>query len=356
VNVDLLGATAKLVAIPSVSRHEAALADHVELRLRACRWLSIERIGDNVIARTDLGRDTRVVVAGHLDTVPPAGNETPRIEGDVLFGLGSADMKGGLAVMLDLATTMAEPACDVTWCFYRAEEIDRSENGLVQLFGLRPDLLAGDVAILCEPTGALVEAGCQGSIRFRIELMGKRAHTARAQLGVNAIHRLGAVIATVTAYEPRPVVLDGCDYVERLQVVGVEGGVAPNVVPDRSVAVLNFRFAPDRDPEEAQRYLADLFADVVDLERGDRYELLDVAAAAPPRLDHPVLARLLRATGASPRAKLGWTDVATFFANGVPATNFGPGDPELAHHADERVDRASLEAARAHLEAVLLVA
>ncbi len=352
-STDLLAATAELVAIPSVSRHEAQLADHVEEVLRGCGWLRVERVGDNVVARTELGRAGRVVVAGHLDTVPPAGNETPRVDGDVLYGLGSADMKGGLAVMLDLAVSARAPRVDVTWCFYRGEEIDRSENGLVQLFEERPELLAGDAAVLCEPTGGLVEAGCQGTVRARIELAGVRAHTARPHLGVNAIHRLGAFITRVASYQPRAVVLDGCEYVERLQVVAVEGGVAANVVPDRAAAMVNFRFAPDRDPEGAQGYLARFFEDLVEAERGDRYEVLDVGPAAPPRLDHPLLAQLLAETGRPPRAKLGWTDVATFAAHGVPATNYGPGDPELAHQAHECVTRASLEEVRVTLGALL---
>jgi len=293
------------------------------------------------------------VIAGHLDTVPAAGNETPRIEGDVLFGLGSCDMKGGVAIMLDLATTFSEPAVDVTWCFYRGEEIDRSENGLVDLFERRPELLAGDAAVLCEPTAALIEAGCQGSVRARITLVGKRAHTARAHLGINAIHRLGVVIGRAAAWEGRSVVLDGCEYVERLSVVAVEGGVAHNVVPDRASAMLNFRFAPDRGTEGALGFLAETFADLIDLGAGDAYEVLDVGPSAAPGLTHPLLARLLEATGRPPRAKLGWTDVATFSAHGVPATNFGPGDPDLAHQVDERVERASLEAVRSTLAAVL---
>lgn len=352
-STDLLAATAELVSIPSVSRHEARLADHVEAVLRGCEWLAVERVGDNVVAHSELGRPARLVVAGHLDTVPPAGNQTPRIEGDVLYGLGAADMKGGLAVMLELAVAAAPRELDVTWCFYRGEEIDRAENGLVQLVGQRPELLAGDAAVLCEPTGGLVEAGCQGTIRARVELGGIRAHTARPHRGINAIHRLGAVIAKVASYEPRAVVLDGCEYVERLQVVAVEGGVAANVVPDRASATVNFRFAPDRDSEGAQGFLAQFFEDVLEADRGDRYDVLDVGPAAPPRLDHPLLARLLEATGRPPRAKLGWTDVATFAARGVPATNYGPGDPELAHQAHECVTRASLEEARAHLGALL---
>jgi succinyl-diaminopimelate desuccinylase len=350
---DLLAATAELVAIPSVSRGERAIADHVEAALRGCAWLRVERIGDNVVARTDLGRPERVVIAGHLDTVPAAANETPRVVGETLFGLGSADMKGGLAVMLDLATTLPGPSLDVTWCFYTCEEVDRTENGLIGLFESRPELMAADAAILCEPTDSLVEAGCQGTIRVRIELGGKRAHTARPHLGVNAVHRLVPVLARVAQWEPRSVVLDGCEYTERLQVVFVEGGIASNVVPDRASATINFRFAPDRDVAGANRYLAELFADLIDPDRGDSYVVIDEGRSAPPSLDHPVLARLLEASGRPPRAKLGWTDVATFAEHGVPAANFGPGDPELAHHADEHVDRASLESARAELAALL---
>lgn len=352
-STDLLAATAELVAIPSVSRNETALADHVEARLVPCRWLRVERVGDNVVARTELGRPRRVVIAGHLDTVPPAGNETPRIDGETLHGLGSADMKGGIAVMLDLATLVETPEVDVTWCFYRGEEIERRENGLVHLFAQRPELLAGDAAVLCEPTACRVEAGCQGSVRARIVLGGKRAHSARPQLGRNAIHRMAPVLARVTAWEPRAVTLDGCEYIERLQIVGIEGGVASNVVPDRASALLNFRFAPDRDSDGATEYLRELFAGVVDPAQGDSLEMVDVSGAAPPGLGDPLLARLLEATGQPPRAKLGWTDVATFSERGVPATNFGPGDPDLAHQADEAVDRASLERARTGLAALI---
>jgi succinyl-diaminopimelate desuccinylase len=350
---DLLARTAELVAIPSVSHGEAALADHVEAALRGCGWLNVERVDDNVVARTELGRTERVVIAGHLDTVPPAGNETPRVVGETLFGVGAADMKGGLAVMLDLATAISEPSIDVTWCFYSGEEIDRSENGLIHLFESRLELLSADAAVLVEPTGGVVEAGCQGTMRARVEFGGTRAHTARPYLGRNAVHRLVPLMARVTAWEPRTVVLDGCQYTEQLQVVFVDGGVAPNVVPDRASATVNFRFAPDRDLTGAKRYLAKLFADLVDPDQGDEYLVLDEGASAAPDLGHPVLARLLKASGRPARAKLGWTDVATFAAHGVPATNFGPGDPELAHRADEHVDRTSLEAARAGLAALL---
>ena len=243
---DLLAATAELVAIPSVSHDEGAIATAVEKALAPCSALTVERVGDNVVARTELGRSQRLVLAGHLDTVPANDNARPRLDGDILWGVGSSDMKGGLAVMLDLATTVTEPGVDVTWCFYAREEVGRADSGLLQLWNERPDLLAGDAAILGEPTGALVEAGCQGTMRVRITLRGVRAHTARPFAGRNAIHRMGVLIGAVAAWGGREVVLDGCTYAEQLQAVAIEGGVAANVVPDRATLVLNHRYAPDR--------------------------------------------------------------------------------------------------------------
>jgi succinyl-diaminopimelate desuccinylase len=350
---DLLALTAELVATSSVSRSESVLADRVEADLRACPWLSVDRVGDNVVARTGLGRDRRLVVAGHLDTVPPSGNDVPRIDGDTVWGVGSADMKGGLAVMLDLARTVEEPGVDVTWCCYAREEVDRNESGLVELWAERPDLLAGDAAVLGEPTGAVVEAGCQGTLRAVVRCGGVRAHTARPYAGRNAIHRLAPFLDRVAGWEGRSVVLDGCEYTEQLQAVAVSGGIAGNVVPDAASLTVNYRFAPDRDGEGARGVLRAMFDDLFDPEFGDRFEIVDVAAGAPPSLDHPLLARLVADTGAPPRAKVGWTDVATFWSHGVPALNFGPGDPLLAHHPDERVDRSSLERVRDVLAGVL---
>src|SRR5580698_6683511 len=228
---DLLAATRDLMAVPSPSRNEAALAGLVDDALRACPWLELERIGDNVIARTTLGHGQRLVLAGHLDTVPANGNQEPRLDGDTLWGLGASDMKGGLAVMLDLATSVRQPSVDVTWCFYAREEIGRADSGLLELWQERPDLLAGDAAVLGEPTGALVEAGCQGTMRVRITLGGVRAHTARPFAGRNAIHRLAPILSTIAGWESRTANIDGCAYAEQLQVVEVTGGVAGNVVP-----------------------------------------------------------------------------------------------------------------------------
>jgi succinyl-diaminopimelate desuccinylase len=350
---DLLATTVELMAMPSVSGEEAEIADAVHKTLAACPWLEVERVGDNVVARTGLGRDQRLVLAGHLDTVPPGENAQPRVDGDTVWGVGASDMKGGLAVMLDLATTVQSPAVDVTWCFYAREEISRNQSGLLELWQQRPELLAGDAAILGEPTSAVVEAGCQGTMRVRITLQGVRAHTARPFTGRNAIHRLGALLLRVSDWPPREVVLDGCTYAEQLQAVAIEGGVAANVVPDVAVVTLNHRYAPDRGQVEAEAFLHELLDPVLELDAGDTWEMLDAGDGAPPSLGHPLLKALVEQSGASPKAKVGWTDVASFWEHGVPAANFGPGDPLVAHHPDERVTRRQLERTR-HVLAALL--
>ena len=350
---DLLARCAELVEIPSVSRNEAALAGHLQSELHGLPWLQVERVEDNVVARTSLGRGRRLVLAGHLDTVPANGNERARVEGDVLWGLGSADMKGGLAVMCELARSVPEPTVDVTYVFYVCEEVSQRDNGLVHLLERRPELLAGDAAILGEPTGAVVEAGCQGTMRARVTLAGERAHTARPWMGRNAVHRLAPVLDLMTRYEGRRPVLDGCEYREALQAVRVEGGVAGNVVPDRAVLDVNHRFAPDRSAEEAWEALRAMLAPALDPSLGDGVELVEANAPAAPALDHPMLAALVEQVGRPPRAKLGWTDVSFFAAHGIPAANFGPGDPTLAHTAAERVERGELESAYAVLRSLI---
>ena len=348
---DLIERTARLVAIPSESHAESALADHVEQALHAQDHLTVDRVGDNVVARTALGRAHRLIVAGHLDTVPANDNATPRIEGDVLWGLGSTDMKGGLAIMLDLAGGLPDPAVDVTWVFYAGEEVAAVHNGLGHLFEQRPDLLVGDVALLGEPTDAALEVGCQGTMRLEITVTGARAHTARPWMGRNALHRAGRLLAALDDYQERHPVIDGCQYREALQAVFVEGGVAANVVPDRATVTLNHRFAPDRTVEQARAHVEEVVAPHLD--DGDSVTILDVAAPAPPRLNHPLLAALRERNGLEVRAKLGWTDVSRFAAAGIPAANFGPGDSALAHNRDERVERASLDAVHAGLSDLL---
>lgn len=349
---DLLAATARLVDIPSVSHDERILADLIEAELGAHSWLTVERVGDNVVARTNLGRAQRVLLGGHTDTVPPNGNEKSRLEGDVVWGLGAADMKGGLAILLALAATVAEPAHDVTYLFYAREEVALVHNGLRELERARPDLLVADLAVLGEPTDGVIEAGCQGTMRLRLVLRGVRAHTTRPWMGVNAVHRLGPVLAALEQYDPRRPDLAGCQYHEALQAVTVSGGVAGNVVPDEVSLVLNHRFAPDRTVAEAEAHVREFLAPY--LRDDDSLTVDDAAPAAPPSVDHPLLAALIARHGLEVRAKLGWTDVAFFAARGVPAVNLGPGDATLAHTADERLYRGTLEATYAVLADLLI--
>lgn len=349
---DVFELTAQLVDIASPSFHEAEIVDWLESKLSSLPHLELTRIGDNLVARSDFGRTHRVVLAGHTDTVPANGNDGARIDGDVLWGVGSADMKGGLAVMLDAATRHSSPAVDATYVFYAREEVAAVHSGLGELMVDRPDLLAGDLALIGEPTDAAIEAGCQGTMRVRVRLGGARAHTARAWMGRNAVHRLAPLLADLAAYEPRRPVVDGCEYHEAMLAVAVEGGVSGNVVPDSAVVTIGHRFAPDRSIDEA-------FAEVrrvVDphlVDGHDEVELVDAARAAPPGIGHPLLAQLISRHSLEVRAKLGWTDVARFAELGIPAANFGPGDPTIAHTAGEHVCRASVERAAAVIDDLL---
>jgi len=338
--VSRLDAALEIVRIDSVSRNETALANYVEQRLRGNPLLEVERIGDNVVARTMGHHSTRLMVAGHLDTVPGDASDAV-IVNDELRGVGACDMKGSLAVMLELAEQPLVRSVEVTWLFYAREEIARSESGLLEIAELRPELLRADVAILAEPTGGVVEAGCQGTLRVGVELRGARAHTARPYTGINAIHRLASLVSHVARYEPRSVELDDVTFVEQLQTVSFEGGVAPNVVPDAARCVLNYRVAPDRSENEALAWIVKFLGDFV--EPGDSVEVIDWAPSAPPELSNARLADLVSLTNAQPRGKMGWTDVATFAQLGIPAANFGAGDPLLAHRSDEFVTRYELD-------------
>lgn len=337
----LLQLTAELVAVPSESFDEQKLTGLIEDELRSLPHLEVERVGDNLVARTSLGRDTRVVLAGHTDTVPANGNAEARIDGDLLWGVGSADMKAGLAVMLELARNHVAPAVDVTYVFYAREEVAGVHSGLGELIELRPELLVGDVAVLGEPTDGEIEAGCQGTMRFTVVLAGARAHTARAWKGRNAIHRLGPLLSSIAEYEPRRPVINGCQFHEALQVVRIDGGVAGNVVPDRVEFDIAHRFAPDRSAEEAETVVRGLIEPY--LEDGDSLERVDLSIAAWPAVDHPVIEAMINRHQLGVRGKLGWTDVARFAALGVPAVNLGPGDSSLAHTAEEHVFGDSIE-------------
>jgi succinyl-diaminopimelate desuccinylase len=329
-----------LVAIDSVSRGEAAIAHHVAIVLARNPDLDVERIGDNVVARTTGHHATRLLVAGHLDTVPGDASAAAIVD-DELRGVGACDMKGSLSVMLELASQPTSRSVEVTWVFYAREEISRSESGLMEIAELRPELLDADAAILAEPTDGRVEAGCQGTLRVSVEMTGARAHTARPFTGRNAIHRLGDVITKVAGYVPRATTIDGIEYVEQLQVVDIDGGVAPNVVPDRAVCTLNHRVAPDRTKEEAYDWLLGFLSDVTEVD--DTVRLEDWAPSAPPSMNNERLTSLVALTGAVVKGKVGWTDVASFAELKIPATNFGAGDPLLAHRSDEFVTLEQLD-------------
>ncbi|MET1062026.1 MAG: succinyl-diaminopimelate desuccinylase [Aeromicrobium sp.] len=327
---DVVSLTAALVDIASESLAEAEIADAVEVALRTYPHLEVVRDGHTIVARTHLGRAERVVIAGHLDTVPANNNWPSRLEGGNLHGLGSCDMKGGVAVALLLAASVPDPVRDVTYVFYDGEEIAAEFNGLGRLARERPELLAGDFAILMEPSDAGVEAGCQGTMRIEIRTAGERAHSARSWMGSNAIHALAPVLDGLNAYVPREVEIDGLVYREGLNAVGIRGGVAGNVIPDEAVVTVNFRFAPDRTEEQAHQHLQEVF-------EGFGLTITDSAPGAMPGLTQPAAAAFVRAVGAEPRPKFGWTDVAQFTLLGIPAVNYGPGDPIYAHKADERV-------------------
>ncbi|MDM7830810.1 succinyl-diaminopimelate desuccinylase [Cellulomonas edaphi] len=330
---DLVELTRALCDLPSVSGDERAIADAIEQALRAYPHLEVLRDGDAVVARTSLGLPSRVVIAGHIDTVPIAGNLPTRLVDGELWGRGAVDMKAGVAVQLALAAVLDAPTRDVTWVFYDHEEVAADLNGLGRLVRTHPEWLACDFAVLGEPTAGGLEGGCNGTLRAEVRLTGVAAHSARAWMGVNAIHSAGEVLRRLEAYEPRTVHVDGLDYRESLNAVLVSGGTAANVIPDACVVTVNYRFAPSSSPEQAADHVRALF---------DGYDVVvtDSAPGARPGLDAPAAqefaAAVLGITGGAPAPKFGWTDVARFSALGIPAVNFGPGDPLLAHKVDER--------------------
>lgn len=355
---DIVDLTMALVDVPSESFHDGPLADAVESALRALPLaLTVSRIGDTVVARTELGRPERVVLAGHLDTVPAAagngvaslvapGEPVPVVgpdgvavaEEECVYGLGSVDMKGGLAVLLSAAAQVPAPGRDVTFVAYACEEVAAVHNGLAQVVAQRPELLSdADFAILLEPSDAGVEAGCQGTMRVEVTVRGRRAHSARSWLGENAVHAAGEILDRLRDYRPAQVDVDGLTYREGMSAVGISGGVAGNVIPDECTVTVNYRFAPVRSVPDAEAHLREVFAgfDVV---------VTDAAPGALPGLESPAVAAFLRASGAQARPKFGWTDVARFTELGMPAVNFGPGDPSLAHTPEEHVPVRQLRA------------
>lgn len=336
-SLDAVSLTAAICDIPSVSKDEELLADLIEEQLRALPHLEVTRIGHSIVARTNLGRAERVVLAGHIDTVPltsdPANLPTRRVEssdGEILWGRGTVDMKGGVAVQLRIAHDVPEPNRDITFVFYEAEEIDSEFNGLLHIQQQRPDLIEdADFAVLLEPTDAQVEGGCKGTLRADVITKGIAAHSARPWKGHNAIHDAGEILRRLTAYEPATRDVDGLEYREALNAVLISGGIAGNVIPDRCVVTVNYRYAPNLSEADAEAHVREVFS-------GFEVTVTDNAGGAWPGLHLPAAQAFVEALGVTVTAKQGWTDVARFSAMGVPAVNFGPGDPNLAHMDDEQ--------------------
>ena len=332
---DVVAVTGALVDIPSESHHEQQIADAVQQALIALPGLRVQRVDNVIVAATDLGHAERVLLAGHLDTVPSAGNLPHRIADGWMWGLGSVDMKGGVAVLLRMALLASqspgELTRDISCVVYDCEEVSAEFNGLERLVQTHPQLLVCDVAILLEPTDGVVEAGCQGTLRAVVEVPGVRAHSARSWLGTNAIHAATDVLDRLRGYQARQPVVNGLQYREGLSAVAISGGIAGNVIPDACAVTINYRFAPDRSPQEAVDHVREVFA-------GYSVTIEDVASGARPGADTPLVKEFITASRLPARAKLGWTDVARFSALGIPALNFGPGNPGLAHAADERVE------------------
>ncbi|WP_072313895.1 succinyl-diaminopimelate desuccinylase [Agrococcus sp. Marseille-P2731] len=337
-SVDL---TRQLCDIDSVSDNEGPLADAIEAVARAAAHLEVTRVGDTVVARTQLGRPRRVVLAGHIDTVPINGNVPTHplvVDGEEhIWGRGTVDMKAGVAVQLKLAVELVEPNVDVTWIWYDHEEVGEEHNGLRRLAATHPELMHADFAILGEPSNGAIEGGCNGTMRAEIRTRGVRAHSARSWVGHNAIHDAAEVLQVLQDYRPREIEVEGLRFREGLNAVMISGGVATNVIPDECVVQVNYRFAPSRSVEEATAHVVDLFD-------GFDVRVVDAAPGARPGLDAPLAKEFIDAVGAEPQAKYGWTDVARFSALGIPAVNFGPGDPSKAHADDESVPVAQIVA------------
>jgi len=342
--------TRVLCDIPSVSDDETPLADAIHAAISAFPHLDVYRDGDTIVARTMLGRDQRVVIAGHIDTVPINDNLPTRdvvVEGEAcIWGRGTVDMKAFVAVQTILAAELTAPRSDITWMWYDHEEVDSSLNGLGRLSKSRPDLFEADFAILGEPSNGQVEGGCNGTLRAVVRTRGVRAHSARSWIGENAIHKAAPILERLSRYRAHTITVEGLEYREGLNAVSISGGIAGNVIPDLCEVQVNFRFAPSRSALEAEQHVRDVF-------EGFEVEIVDLAPGARPGLDAPLAREFVAAVGAVPRPKYGWTDVSRFSALGVPAVNYGPGDPHLAHHDDERVPVAQIEAVARGLRAWL---
>lgn len=338
--------TAALINIESVSGNEATLADMVHAALASYDHLELTRVSNSLVARTTLGHDERVIIAGHLDTAPVNDNLPAHVTADRIYGLGAADMKGGVAVALRLAAALTRPTRDITWIWYECEEVQPDRNGLGLIHAAQPQLLTGELAILMEPTNARIEAGCQGTLWAQVRTRGVRAHSARSWMGTNAIHASQAILQRLGEYTPAQPMVDGLRFHEGLNAVLISGGVATNVIPDECTVTVNYRFAPHRSPDEAAEFVRDFFT-------GFAVEVIEVAPGARPGLDQPAAAAFADMVGGQVVPKFGWTDVSRFSALGIPALNYGPADPLLAHTQGEYVPTIDLQRCETTLQAWL---
>ena len=333
----LLERTLELVRIPSVGRDDAAILAHLRAWLPA--ELEVVDDGDGAFLAMPPA-DTRplVVLVGHVDTVPPAAGDRPRLDDGVVVGRGAADMKGGLAVMLELAAEV-EIGSDVALglVVIGREELPITESALVPLLGRSERLHDAALAIVLEPTGNALELGCMGNLNARVTVQGRAGHSARPWLADNAIHKAITALGSLADLPAREVDVDGLLFREVVSITTFTGGVAQNVIPDHVEAHVNLRYAPSHTPEEAEARLAELLG-----HRDVSIEIVGNAPPAPVALSNPLVTRLRGAGDLEVRPKQAWTPVAELAMFGIDAVNLGPGDPRYAHADDERVEADAL--------------
>ena len=324
--------TLELVNIHSPSRGEAEIAAYVSDAIELPRIYADE---DVLFAGHRRAGRPLAVLAGHLDTVPAQDNFPGRLENGVVVGLGASDMKGGLAVMIELARTLTEPELDLAYLFFTREELAAGETPLPRFFDECSEIAEAELIVMMEPTDNTIQAGCLGNLNARLVYTGVSAHSARPWLGTNAIHRAIRGLAGLAALEPLDVEVGGLVFREVVSVVGIHGGIAQNVVPDRAEAEINYRYAPNRSPADAEACLRELAGEAV---------LEDLANSPPAHVaaNTPLVNRLRAAGDFALEPKQAWTPVAEFAARGLDAVNFGPGATRYAHRRDERVEVAEL--------------
>ena len=326
--------TLALVDTPSESRHEAAIVDAVTSMMDTRRPTLV--VDDCLFYAPRRRSDTPLVVfAGHLDTIPPQGNLPGRMDNVAVHGLGASDMKGALAVMIQLARWLdsgeAETTVDAGFLFFAREELPIGASPITGLLEASLDLRESDLVVIMEPTSNAIQLGCLGNLNADVTYSGTSSHSARPWLGNNAVHAAINGLQAIATSPARRVTVEGLDFFEVVNVTGIEGGIARNVIPDRVVCHLNFRYAPNRSPINAEAELRSLVGD------GSSLEVVGNAWPARVTRDNPLVDRLHRASSASIEPKQAWTNVAEFSAAGIDAINFGPGAPESAHRSDEMV-------------------